>query len=84
MIDRLQKHGIEMTAAWTPEVGGKTNHRLVYILAYESLADREKKWAAFLADEEVLQLVAETEGDEPWVLRSENTLLRPTEYSPLS
>ena len=84
MIPLFRKHGIEMTAAWTPEVGGKTNHRLIYILGYESLADREEKWAAFLADEEVLQLVAETEGDEPWVLHSENTLLRPTEYSPLA
>ncbi len=84
MIPLFRKHGIELTAAWVPEVGGKTNHRLVYILAYESLADREEKWAAFLSDEEVLQLVAETEGAEPWVLRSENTLLRPTEYSPLT
>ena len=84
MIPLFQKHGIVMTAAWIPEVGEKVNHRLIYILAYESLADRERKWAAFLADDEVRQLVAETEGDEPWVLHSHNTLLRPTDYSPLT
>ena len=79
----FRKHGITVMAFWIPEVGEKTNHRLIYMLAYDSLADREKKWAAFLADRELQQLVAETEGDGPWVLHSRNTILRPTSYSPM-
>ena len=79
----FRKHGITVVGVWTPEVGENTNNRLIYMLAYDSLADREKKWAAFLADRELQQLVAETEGDGPWVLHAQNTILRPTSYSPM-
>ncbi len=36
---------------WTNEIGGSFDQP-IYILAYESMADREKEWGAFLADEE--------------------------------
>jgi len=82
-IALFEKHGIETTGVWTPEISEKSNHRMVHMLAYESLADRERKWKAFLSDPEVLRMVAETEGDTPWVIHSKNTILRPTPYSPL-
>ena len=31
---------------------GESNHELTYLLAWESLAEREKKWAAFQSDPE--------------------------------
>ena len=82
-IPLFEKHGIETTGVWIPEISEKSNHRMVHMLAYESLADRERKWKAFLSDPEVLRMVAETEGDTPWVIHSKNTILRPTPYSPL-
>jgi len=44
----FEKHGIQNIAYWTEDVG--TNNRLVYMLGYESLGDREKSWASFGAD----------------------------------
>ena len=55
----------------------------IYVLAYESLADREKKWGAFLADQERLAKFAETEKNGPLVRRLTAQILRPTAYSPM-
>ena len=82
-IPLFTKHGIQPVGFWTEEIGEKANHRLLYILAYPSLADRENMWEAFLKDPELRQLVEETEKDGPWVIRCENRILRPTAYSPL-
>ena len=46
-----EKHGIKQAGFWTTLVG-ESNQELYYLLAWESLADREKKWAAFQADPE--------------------------------
>ena len=45
------KHGIKVVGFWTSDIGGASNE-LVYMLAYESLADREQRWSAFAADPE--------------------------------
>ena len=77
----FQKHGIKVTGFWTEEVG--TSNQLVYILAFDSMADREQKWAAFQADQDWIRLRAETEKDGPMVARIRNSFLRPTPYSPM-
>ena len=74
------KHGIQQAGFWTTEVG-ESNHNLIYLLAYESMADREKKWGAFSTDPEWLEKRAETEKNGPLVQRVENLLLSPTAYS---
>ena len=43
------KHGIKQAGFWTVLVGDG-NQDLHYMLAWESLADREKKWNTFQAD----------------------------------
>ena len=53
----FDKHGIKQAGFWTTEVG-ESNHNLMYLIAYESMADREKKWGAFGADEEWQKLKA--------------------------
>ena len=78
----FKKHGIQVVGFWTNEIGG-SNDQLLYILAYESLADREKKWGAFLADPERLAKFAETEKNGPLVRRLTAHMLRPTPYSPM-
>ena len=40
-----EKHGIKQAGFFTTLVG-ESNQELTYFLAWESLADREKKWAA--------------------------------------
>ena len=78
----LAKHGIRAVGVWTNELGGASD-QLIYILAYESLADREKKWGAFLADPERSAKFAETEKNGPLVRRLTAQILRPTAYSPM-
>jgi hypothetical protein len=56
---------------------------VIYLLAYESLADREKKFGAFAADQERVAKFAETEKNGPLVRRLTAQILRPTPYSPM-
>ena len=74
------KHGIKQAGFWTTLVG-ESNLELYYLLAWESLADRDKKWNAFQADPEWLAKRAETEKDGPIVANVANQLLTPTAFS---
>jgi hypothetical protein len=78
----FKRHGIQVTGFWTNEIGGSSD-QLLYILAWENLADREKKWSAFVADQERLAKFAETEKNGPLVARLTAQILRPTAYSPM-
>lgn len=42
-IGYFRKYDIQVVGFWTNELGGASD-QLIYILAYESMADREKKW----------------------------------------
>ena len=44
-----EKHGIKQAGFFTTLIG-ETNQQLIYFLQWESLADREKKWGAFMVD----------------------------------
>ena len=74
-----EKHGIKQAGFWTTLVG-ESNQELYYLLAWESLADRDKKWNAFQADPEWLAKRAETEKDGPIVANVANQLLTPTAF----
>ena len=78
----FKKHGIEVVGFWTNELGGASDE-LIDLLAWESLADREKKWGAFVGDQERLAKFAETEKNGPLVRTLTAQILRPTAYSPL-
>ena len=52
-----------------------------YLLAWESLAEREKKWTAFATDPEWITARAKTEEDGQIVLNIVNQLLVPTAFS---
>ena len=76
----FKKHGIRQAGFWTTIVG-ESNQNLFYMLAWESLAEREKKWTAFMTDPEWLAKRAETEKDGAIVLTYSNQLLQPTTFS---
>jgi hypothetical protein len=78
----FKKHGIRVVGFWTNDLGGPSD-QLIYMLAYDSLADREGKWGAFLADAERVAQFAETEKNGPLVRRLTAQILRPTPYSPM-
>ncbi len=78
----FKKHKIQVVGFWTNELGGSSD-QLIYMLAYDSLADREKKWGTFVADPERLAKFAETEKNGPLLRRLTAQILRPTAYSPM-
>ena len=77
-----EKHGIKQAGFFTTVVG-ESNQDLTYFVAWESLADREKKWAAFQADPEWIAKRAETEKDGAIVSNIVNQFLQPTAFSAL-
>ena len=76
----FERHGIQNVAYWTEDVG--TNNRLVYMLGYESLGDREKSWASFGADADWKKAREASEADGSIVRRSRHRIMRLTDYSP--
>ena len=78
----FEKHGIKNIGYWTSAVGDY-NDRLIYIVAFEDSAQRDRAWASFAQDPEWQRVVAESEANGPIVARLYNTLLAPTDYSPL-
>ena len=75
-----EKHGIKQAGFWTTVIG-ESNQTLYYMLAWDSLADREKKWNAFQADPEWHDARAQTEANGPIVANVKNFILGPTPYS---
>ena len=74
------RHGIRQAGFWTTYIGPDAND-LTYMLQWDSLAERETKWAAFLADPEWIAVRAETEKAGPINARVANSLLVPTDFS---
>ena len=79
-LDIWERHGIKQAGFWTTLVG-ESNQELTYLIAWESMAEREQKWSAFLADPEWIDKRAESEKDGPIVANVLNAFLQPTSFS---
>ncbi|MGA7985910.1 MAG: NIPSNAP family protein [Burkholderiales bacterium] len=77
-----EKHGIRPVGFWTTLIGAD-HQALYYLLEWDSLAERERRWNAFQSDPEWIAARAETEKAGPIVARIENQILAPTAYSKL-
>ena len=77
-----EKYGIEQVGFFTTLVG-TSNQTLTYLLRWDSLAERERRWNAFAADPDWVAQRAATEAEAIIVERIENTFLNPTSYSAL-
>jgi len=76
-----ERIGIRSVGFWENVIG--PSNILTYMLAWESLEEREKKWAAFTSDPEWLKVREKTHKNGPIVLKTTNTIMRPTSYSPM-
>ena len=76
----FEKYGIRQAGFWTTLVG-ESNQSLTYMLAWESLAEREEKWNAFAVDAEWVAKRTETEREKPIVASIANQFLTPTGFS---
>ena len=74
------RHGIRQAGFWTTVIG-ESNQDLTYLLAWESLAERETKWTAFQSDPEWIEKRAGTEANGAIVANITSALLQPTAFS---
>ena len=79
----FEKHGMKVIGFWQTIIGSNSINELVYILAFEDLAQRQAAWEAFMNDEEWQQAKRESEKDGPLVSNVANKILKPTIYSPI-
>ena len=82
-IRLFEKHGIENLGSWLPlDRDGKSENKLVFLLAYPGQEAREKAWQAFLNDAEWKTAFKASEANGALATRSETLYLKPTDYSP--
>ena len=74
------KHGIRQAGFWTTAIGESSND-LTYMLAWDSLAEREKRWGAFVTDPEWIAARDASEADGQIVANVSSSILRPTAFS---
>jgi hypothetical protein len=74
------KHGIRQAGFWTTVIG-PANNDLTYMIAWESMADREQRWNAFMADPEWIAARADSEKDGLIVANVASSFLQPTSFS---
>ena len=79
----FEKHGIKNVGYWTNMIGGR-NDELLYMIAFEDLAARDKAWASFQADPDWQAARADSEKDGLILHHLESRILSPTKYSPLA
>ena len=75
-----EKHGTRQAGFFTTVIG-QSNQELTYFLAWESLAEREQKWTAFMNDPAWLSVREESEKDGQIVENIVSQLLTPTAFS---
>ena len=75
----MVRYGFLQAGFWTTIVG--RSEQLTYLLAWESLAQRQEQWAAFESDAEWLAIRKSTEENGPLIFEIESSLLRPTNFS---
>jgi hypothetical protein len=76
----FEKHGIKQVGFWTTVIG-ESSQALYYMLQWDSLADREKRWSAFQADPEYASDRAPFMANGPMIANVKNSILTPTTYS---
>ncbi len=76
----FNQYDIGMMGFWTDDIGA--SNKLTYILTFDDMGDREKKWTAFGADKARLAAFAETEVDGPLEAKVNNSFMQATPYSP--
>jgi hypothetical protein len=76
----FEKHGIRQFGYWTVAIG-ESNQDLIYILQWESMAERDAKFASFQKDPEWIEARRKSEEDGPLVQSISNSILTPTAFS---
>jgi len=77
-----EKYGIRQVGFFTTAIGPNSQD-LSYLLAWESLAEREQKWGAFQSDPDWIAARTASEADGQIVANIASVILKPTTFSAL-
>jgi hypothetical protein len=77
-----ERHGIRQVGFFTTVIG-ESNNDLTYILKWESMAERERLWTAFMSDPEWMAARAKSEESSQIVGNITSQFLAPTAFSAL-
>jgi hypothetical protein len=75
-LSLFDRHGIRPLHFWTVVVGPSSTD-LIYVLEWDSLADRDKRWNAFAGDPDWIEARAQSERDGQLIASGSNMLLQP-------
>ena len=78
----FERHGMGVVGFWTYAHGGWSD-QLVYLMKFDDMQDRDRKWVAFVADEEWQRVREKSQRDGALTSRIRSDILAPTDYSPL-
>ena len=79
-LEIWKRHAIRQAGFWTVLIGDSSTD-LYYLLEWNSLAERETKWTAFMNDPEWIAKRVESEKDGPILTHVSNLILQPTAFS---
>ncbi len=79
-IHLFEKHGIHQAGFWTTAIG-ESNNDFYYMLKWDSLDERAKRFHAFQNDPDWIKARTASELDGPLVHSLANTILLPTAFS---
>lgn len=77
----FEKHAIEAVGFWDVVIGD--SNQMHYLLRWQSMREREEKWAELVADPEWAEGFARSEASGALAARIHNEFWRPTPYSKL-
>jgi hypothetical protein len=76
----LAKHGIECVFAGVTEVGENSNNEFVYVMRFDSYAEMDEKWTAYINDPEWVEAKAASEVDGPIIAQIRRRVINPTPF----
>lgn len=81
-VHLFEKHGIQQVGYWTVAIG-ESSQDFVYMLQWDLLDERARRFAAFQTDPEWVAARAKSEDGGPLVELITNSILAPTSFSKL-
>ena len=79
----FKRHNMQVVGFWTPSPATAESGDLVYLMAFEDAAAKDKAWDAFRVDPDWVAGKAASEVNGTLVSKLTSVLLKTTDYSPL-
>ena len=83
-IGLLKRHGADVIGFWVPQSEPESQNTLVYIVAFPSMAERDRTWHNLFSDPEWKTVKADSERNGKIVKTVVSQMLVATDYSPVT